>query len=92
VKRKYGSFRLTLEKGKKQSEEDIKKRRRVIELKYWVSNPLESVEDEHLAVFTLLETVNSLFKASSSHYLTLQQLLRVFLPIMAILHGERGSL
>jgi hypothetical protein len=46
VKRKYDSFQLTSEKGKKQSEEDIKKRRRVIELKYWVSNPLESVEDE----------------------------------------------
>jgi hypothetical protein len=46
VKRKYDYFRLTSEKGKKQSEEDIKKRRRVIELKYWVSNPFEYVEDE----------------------------------------------
>jgi hypothetical protein len=45
VKRKYDSFWLTSEKGKKQSEEDIKKRRRVIELKYWVSNPFESAED-----------------------------------------------
>jgi hypothetical protein len=34
-----------LEKGKKQSKEDIKKQRWVIELKYWVSNPSESVED-----------------------------------------------
>jgi hypothetical protein len=49
VKRKYDSFQLTSEKGKKQSEEDIKKWRRVIELKYWVSNPLESVEDELLS-------------------------------------------
>jgi hypothetical protein len=48
VKRRYDSFRLTSEKGKKQSEEDIKKRRRVIELKYWFSNPLESFEDELL--------------------------------------------
>jgi hypothetical protein len=46
VKRKYDSFRLTSEKGKEQSKEDIKKRQRVIELKYWVSNPLESVDDE----------------------------------------------
>jgi hypothetical protein len=46
VKRKYGSFRLTLERRKKQSEEDIRKQRRVIELKYWVSNPFESAEDE----------------------------------------------
>jgi len=46
VKRKYGSFQLTSEKGNKQSEDDIKKRRRVIEIKYWVSNQLELVEDE----------------------------------------------
>jgi hypothetical protein len=48
VKRKYYSFQLTSEKGRKQLEEDIKKRSRVVELKYWVSNPLESVEDELL--------------------------------------------
>jgi hypothetical protein len=46
VKRKYDSYHLTSEKGKKQSEDDIKKRRRNIEIKYWVSNPLEAAEDE----------------------------------------------
>jgi hypothetical protein len=46
VKRKYDSFQLTSEKGKKQSDDDIKKRRRDITIKYWVANPLEAVEDE----------------------------------------------
>jgi hypothetical protein len=46
VKRKYGSFQFTSEQGKKQSEDDIKKRRQNIEIKYWVSNPLEAAEDE----------------------------------------------
>jgi hypothetical protein len=57
VKRKYDSIQLTSEKGKKQSEEDIKKRRRVISIKYWVSNPLEAVEDE--LVSRLLTTEKS---------------------------------
>jgi hypothetical protein len=46
VKRNYDSFRLTSEKGKKQSEDAIKKQQRVVELKYRVSNPFESVEEE----------------------------------------------
>jgi hypothetical protein len=46
VKRKYDTCMMTSEKGKKQSEDDIKKRRRTIEIKYWVANPLEAVEDE----------------------------------------------
>jgi hypothetical protein len=46
VKRKYDSFQMTSERGKKMSEDDIKKRRRNIEIKYWVSNPLEAAEDE----------------------------------------------
>jgi len=46
VKRKYDSIQLTSEKGKKQSEDDIKKRQRTIAIKYRVANPLEAVEDE----------------------------------------------
>ncbi len=46
VKRKYDSYQITSQKGKKQSEHDIKKRRRFISIKYWVSNPFEAVEDE----------------------------------------------
>jgi hypothetical protein len=46
VKRKYDTYAFTSEKGKKQSEEDIKKRRRDIVIKYWVANPFEAVEDE----------------------------------------------
>jgi hypothetical protein len=46
VKRKYDSYELTSEKGKKQSDDDIKKRQRTIAIKYWVANPLEAVEDE----------------------------------------------
>jgi hypothetical protein len=42
VKRKYDSFQMTSERGKKMSEDDIKKRRRNIKIKYWVSNPLEA--------------------------------------------------
>jgi hypothetical protein len=46
VKRKYDTFKMTLQKGKKQSEDDIKKRRRDISINYWISNPLEATEDE----------------------------------------------
>jgi hypothetical protein len=46
VKRKYDSYQITSQKGKKQSEDDIKKRRRFISIKYWVSNPFKAVEDE----------------------------------------------
>jgi hypothetical protein len=46
VKRKYDSFQLTSKKDKKQSEDDIKKWQCVIEIKYWVSNPFDTVEDE----------------------------------------------
>jgi hypothetical protein len=46
VKQNHDSFALTRKKGKKQSEDDIKKRRWVIAIKHWVANPLEAVEDE----------------------------------------------
>jgi hypothetical protein len=46
VKRKYDSYQITLQKGKKQLEDDIKKRGRAISINYWVSNPLEATEDE----------------------------------------------
>ncbi len=46
VKRKYDSYQITSQEGKKQLEDDIKKRRRFISIKYWVSNPFEAVEDE----------------------------------------------
>jgi hypothetical protein len=42
----YDSYQITTQKGKKQSEDDIKKRRQFISIKYWVSNPFEAVEDE----------------------------------------------
>jgi hypothetical protein len=34
VKRKYDSYQITLQKGKKKSADDIKKRRRLISIKY----------------------------------------------------------
>jgi len=46
VKRIYDSYQMVSQKGKKQSEDDIKKRRRFISIKYWVCNPFEAVEDE----------------------------------------------
>jgi hypothetical protein len=46
VKRTYDSYQMTSQKGKKQSEDDIKKRRRDISINYWVSNPKEALEDE----------------------------------------------
>jgi hypothetical protein len=46
VKRKYAEYKMTSKKGKKQSDDDVKKRRRDISIQYWVSNPKEAVEDE----------------------------------------------
>jgi hypothetical protein len=37
VNRKYDSYQIRSQKGKKQSEDDIKKRRRFISIKDWVS-------------------------------------------------------
>ncbi len=56
VKRKYDSYQITSQKGKKQSEDDIKKRQRFILITYWVSNPLEAVED---ALISHLHTDNN---------------------------------
>jgi hypothetical protein len=46
VKRKYDSYQITSQKGKKQSEDDIKKGQRFISIKCWVSNLFEAVKDE----------------------------------------------
>jgi hypothetical protein len=46
VKRRYGAYTFRSKKGKKESEDDIKKRRRDITIKYWVVDPLNAVEDE----------------------------------------------
>jgi hypothetical protein len=46
LKRKCDAYKITLQKGKKQSEDDIKKRQQFISIKYWVGNPLEAVKDE----------------------------------------------
>jgi hypothetical protein len=46
VKRTYDSYQMISQKGKKQSEDDIKKRRHGISINYWVSNPKEAFEDE----------------------------------------------
>jgi hypothetical protein len=46
VKRRYGAYTFRSKKGKKESEDDIKKRRRDITVKYWVVDPLKAAEDE----------------------------------------------
>jgi hypothetical protein len=48
VKRRYGSHSFRSRKGKKESDDDIKRRRRDITVKYWVCDPLLAAEDELL--------------------------------------------
>jgi hypothetical protein len=48
VKRRYGSYSFRSRKGKKESDDDIKRRRRDITIKYWVCDPLIAAEDELL--------------------------------------------
>jgi hypothetical protein len=46
VERRYGEHSFLSRQGKKESDDDIKKRRRDITVKYWVSDPLLAAEDE----------------------------------------------
>jgi hypothetical protein len=48
VNRRYGSYSFRSRKGKKESDDDIKRRRRDITVKYWVCDPLVAAEDELL--------------------------------------------
>jgi hypothetical protein len=46
VRRRYGAYSFRSKKGKKESDDDIKKRRMDITIKYWVVDPLQAAEDE----------------------------------------------
>jgi hypothetical protein len=46
IKRRYGEHSFLSRQGKKESDDDIKKRRRDITVEYWVSDPLLAAEDE----------------------------------------------
>jgi hypothetical protein len=48
VKRRYGKHSLLSRLGKKESDDDIKRRRRDITVRYWVSDPLRAAEDEFI--------------------------------------------
>jgi hypothetical protein len=74
VKRKYDSYQITAQKGKKQSEDDIKKRLQFISIKYWISYPFEAVEDE------LISRLNT----DNNHQLAIQGFKFPLLDIPAI--------